>query len=167
MKKIPLTQGYFALIDDDDYQLVNQYRWSINKHINTNYAVTNIILPDGSRKTWFRMHRLIMIPNDDQAIDHIDGNGLNNTRDNLRLCVASQNKANTLKQEKYKNKKTTSKYKGVSWHKRDKKWTAQIGFNRKLIHLGYFDNETEAAMTYNKAARLYFGEFARLNEVKI
>ncbi len=106
------------------------------------------------------MHRkIINVPKDLQT-DHINNNGLDNRKINLRLCTNSQNSQN---RRHYTNK--SSKYKGVSWHKFKKKWRAQIGLNKKRIHLGYFEAEKEAAKIYNKEAKELFGDFAYINSI--
>lgn len=94
-----------------------------------------------------------------QLVDHINHNGLDNRKANLRLATAAQNARN---RQKCKSKKT-SKYKGVCWHKRDKKWTGRILVNSKSIALGYFEDEKEAARAYDRAARKYYGEYAEPN----
>lgn len=93
-----------------------------------------------------------------KVIDHKDGNPSNNTKTNLRGCLS--NKSNLYN---CKPQKGSSKYKGVRWHKQINKWTAQIMYSRKSIYLGSFEDETEAAKAYDKAAKTYFGEFAYLN----
>ena len=98
-------------------------------------------------------------------LDHIDGNPLNNSIDNLREATLSQNQHNRKKSKFYSGKLTTSKYKGVYWHKPNKKWYAQIQINEEQKHLGYFITEIEAAHAYDHAAIEAFGKFARLNEV--
>jgi len=95
-----------------------------------------------------------------ERVDHINGNGLDNRRCNLRLCEHKQNMAN-----QGSRKNTSSKYKGVTFYKRDQKWQAKISPNGKTIHLGYFDSEIEAAKAYNRKAVEVFGEFARLNDL--
>lgn len=103
------------------------------------------------------MHRIIMgIP--DSRIDHRDNNGLNCQKYNLRLATSHENNWNAQKKLG-----TTSKYKGVAWYKQTKKWCSKIHINGENKHLGYFLDETEAAITYNNAAIKYFGEFAKLN----
>ena len=87
-----------------------------------------------------------------------DGDGLNNQKANLRICTRSQNKMNG---KSYKN--SSSKYKGIWWVKKNKKWRVRIRLNNKTIHLGYFKDETEAAKAYDSKAKELFGEFARLN----
>jgi hypothetical protein len=96
-----------------------------------------------------------------KVIDHIDGNPSNNQFENLRCCTSNLNNLYNTKPQK-----GTSEYKGVCYKQKSKKWTAQITVDRISIHLGCFDDEKNAALKYNEAARYYFGEFARINEVK-
>lgn len=150
MRAIPLTKQHVALVDDADFERLSCYRWQalvIGKCV---YAVR-----DGNR---VYMHREIMKPNPAQEVDHINGNGLDNTRDNLRLCVHRQNLCNQRKQSG-----RSSRFKGVCWFKSKRKWTAGIKVNQKRINLGLFKDETEAAMAYDRAAIEHFGEFARTN----
>lgn len=158
MKKILLesrkNRFIFALIDDIDYPLVAGFNWYIKKDRNTSYAVTKF--SDGSR---IKMHQLIC-PTKDLKLkpDHVDGNGLNNQRNNLRLATDEQNQHNRKKVAK-----ASSKYKGVIWSKQTQKWTASIRINKHLVHLGYFESEKEAAESYDRAAKIHFKEFANLN----
>ena len=143
-----------VLVDDKDYNWLNKYTW----HLSHNYAQTNIKNNNGRKlKT---MHRLIMGEPKNMQIDHIDNNSLNNQRKNLRIVSLKQNQMNRISQ-----KNSTSDYKGVSWNPKNKKWVASIGFNRKTYYLGLFNNEKEAAKTYNNKAKELFGEYANLNEV--
>ena len=155
--KIPLTQKQVALINMEDYQLVNQFKWYAHRDWNhgssTFYAKTNI-RKDG-KIIICSMHRLIMNAQKEQKIDHKDMNGLNNCRNNLRFANMSQNRANTRK----KRGNMSSQYKGVFWSKKDKKWIAKI----KGISIGYFINEQEAAFAYDNKAKKIFREFARTN----
>lgn len=153
MKKIPLTKGKFAIVDDDDYEWLSQWKWYAAKGHNTYYAKRHTT-KQGSYTT-IEMHTLIC---DAEQIDHKDGNGLNNQRNNLRPATYSQNAANRTKQIN-----NTSGFKGVYWHKHASKWYARIQVNNKRINLGYFTNKIEAAKSYDKAASIYFGEFAKLN----
>lgn len=107
------------------------------------------------------MHQLILFSPKPLEIDHVDGNGLNNQRMNLRICTHLQN---TMNRKKSKGK--SSVFKGVVWNKEKNNWRARIRVNKKLIHLGYFFIEAEAAKIYNIAAVKYFKEFARLNKVE-
>lgn len=157
MKQISLTQGKFAIVDDQDYDWLNQWKW----YYNNKYAKRKTLGGKTKRKTIY-MHRLIMNALSGLLdIDHKDGNFLNNRRANLRFCNDSQNQRN----KHAKKINALSNYKGVSWHKRNKKWIANLVFNQKLIHIGYFKKEIEAAKAYDKKAKELFGEFARLNDV--
>ena len=113
----------------------------------------------------YKTHRIVyyLETKIDPGLLHIDH--VNGVKDNIKLRVATsqQNGANRKKQNLYKNKSCSSCYKGVSWHKRDQKWCAQIMINQKAKYLGYFDSELEAALAYNNEALKYFGEYAQLN----
>jgi len=152
MKTIPLTQGKVALVDDEDYEFLNQFTWYGAESHGLWYAETKI-----SGKN-VKMHRLL-IP-DAQMVDHEDQNGCNNQRHNLRPCTNSQNLAN-----RGPTVNNTSGYKGVDWFERDQKWRARIMCKGTYSHLGYFDCKIKAAKAYNYAAKCLFGEFAKLNEV--
>jgi len=155
MKKIKLTQNKYALIDNEDYNLIKTYKWYAAISRKKYYAVTNL-----NNKTK-QMHRLIMNLKKDQIIDHINGNGLDNRKSNLRLCSNKENARN-----RGKNINNTSGYKGVTWSKEKNKWNARICFNYKDIYLGDYKNIKDAARAYNEAAIKYHGEFAYLNEIK-
>lgn len=157
MKTILLTQGRVAIVDDEDYDLLMQYSWQVEKR--RLYAVGNTKGSIKERKR-LRMHRLIMDAPADMQVDHINGDGLDNRKCNLRICSNSQNMMNGRKR-----KNGTSKYKGVSYFKRDGRWRAVISNFGKYTHIGYFDTEEEAAMAYNEIARNIFGEFAWLNVI--
>ncbi len=158
MKEIPLTQGEFALVDDDMYEDLIRFKWqcTIRK-----YAATRIRI--NGKRVYLSMHRYVMglKPYDPLQIDHRDRNGLNNQRSNLRISTQSQNNMNKCKAKKEKS----SKFKGVTLNKEDKQWTAYIVKNKKQQHLGYFNTEIEAALAYNKKAQKLFGEFACLNKI--
>lgn len=127
------------------------------------YAKINILHPEGGfkkgkqRTTTIRLHRAILSPPKEKIIDHIDHNGLNNKRSNLRICTVTQNAANRRKG------KGSSIFKGVYWYKRHQMWQARIRHKGKALHLGYFNDEPEAAKAYDKAAKEFWGEFAKLN----
>jgi len=163
---IPLTRGLSALVDAINYEYLNQFNWFAVKGNKTFYAARNIRKTNG-KQTHIYMHILIMGQKDGCIIDHFDGNGLNNRRQNLRYCTYSQNQQNS---QWYKSKpRYSSKYKGVRYHsgkndkQRKKKWDARIMYQRKAIFLGSFVTEREAALAYNDAAYQYFGEFANPN----
>ncbi len=135
MKKIELTQGKFALIDDEDYNQVVQDKWFAHFERGRFYAWR-------SRHTKpIRMHHIILgIPSPGLEIDHIDGNGLNNQKMNLRFVNRSQNNMNRSKKSN-----TSSRYKGVQWNAHKNKWYAELKYNNKRYCLGYFDSEINAA----------------------
>ena len=159
MKKIPLTQGQFALVDDDDFELVSQYKWYAAWSPSTKgfYAITHIHKPDGKRTT-LKMHRLIMNPKPGEDVDHIHHNTLDNRKSELRLCTRSQNMQNT---RKYANNR--SGHKGVRWRNDCQKWRAQIWINGKQIHLGNFIEVNDAIAARAAAVILYHKEFGRIS----
>lgn len=156
MREIILTQGKVALVDDADYEYLNQWKWHAHKRGNTFYAVRKAPRVNGKQSA-IQMHQMI-IGNGIDSIDHRDGNGLNNTRANLRLATHQQNMFN-----KRIHKDNTSGLKGVSWHKPSDKWQAQIGVGGKQKYLGSFATPEEAGRAYDAAALEYHGEFAYLN----
>lgn len=159
MKEIKLTQGKVALVDDEDYEKVNCFKWNAIKDRNTFYAKRNIKVSNGlQRQTTIQMQRLIFGYCGILKIDHRDGNGLNNQKSNLRFATTSQNGMN-----RKPNKCALSKFKGVSFHKRHLKFISSIRINGNSYHLGYFTNEIEAAKAYDVKALELFGEFAYLN----
>jgi hypothetical protein len=152
MKTIQLTQGKVALVDDDMYDYLSQRNWYAEFNVNHYYAACKV-----SRKV-VRMHRIIVNAPEGMVIDHINGNSLDNRRENLRVCTHAQNIHNQKM-----NAKNTSGYKGVVWNKVYKKWYARIKINRKFKHIGVFDDAEEAAHAYDEKAIELFGEFARTN----
>jgi len=156
MKEIVISRGMKVTVDDEDFESLNQHRWYCvpNKHHTNFYAARNVSL-GGKKQKRVWMHRELI--KTDMDVDHIDGNGLNNTRSNLRICSRSQNMGNQIK-----NRNSVSKYKGVC-RKRATSWCAQIQFQNKNNHLGYFQKEEDAAKAYDLAAIRLFGEFAVTN----
>lgn len=159
MKKISLTQNQYAIVDDVDYQWLNAYRWFAHRNRYTFYAERNIQIDGKGQK--LLMHRLILGLGigDCKQTDHIDGNGLNNQRANLRVCSKAENQHNQRPQ-----RNVSSYYKGVTWHRNTNKWQVRIVFNGKHKYLGLFNSEMRAAEVYNRAAKNLFGEYARLNK---
>jgi len=157
MKYLPLSQGKYSIVDDEDYDWLNQWKWYAKHNKTRWYAVRTTQRPC---RINIRMHRLIMSAPQGRDVDHINGNGIDNRRKNLRLCTRSENLAN-----KAKYGKCSSKHKGVWWHKTAKKWAAGIMKNKKAIHLGLFDSEIEAAIAYDNKAKKLYGEYAMLNIV--
>jgi hypothetical protein len=157
-RKIWLTKGMYAMVDQVDYERINKLQWhSMNSHDCTFYAVRRIYI--NGRKKLAVMHREIMQPPADLVVDHADGNGLNNTRKNLRIATPAENSYNRRKHRR----KCSSKYKGVHMDKRTGRWRTIIIHKGKSIHLGMFENEIDAAKAYDKAAKELYGEFAKLN----
>jgi len=157
MKLIPLTQGQFAMVDDDDYDELSKFKWQVytsKRHIM--YAIRTT--PDD--KTVY-MHRSILKITDRYLFtDHRDHNGLNNQKDNLRKATMAENNAN-----RRRFKKGTSIYRGVWFDSYYGVYKVQISENGRKVHLGRFKNEIDAAKAYNEAAIKYHKEFAFLNEV--
>ncbi len=155
MKRISLTQGKFALVDDEDFDRIDQYNWHFDK-----YAMRGVGIPGSKRTKHVRMAQEIL--NTSEIVDHKDGSTLNNQKNNLRIATEIQNLQNRRKTKS----KVTSKYKGVSKHR--EKWRALIYpqnvFGESIkISLGIFVIKEEAAKAYDKAARYHFEEFAALN----
>lgn len=155
MIEILLTQGQVALIDNCDYELVSGYRWCAHRGCLTFYAITNILLTDGKRASLL-MHRLILSAPPHLETDHIDHDGLNNQRINLRLCTCSQNHMNGRAR-----RGRSSPFKGVRLFGR--KWLAEIGHGGKSTCLGLHNTPEEAALAYDAKARELFGEFSCTN----
>ena len=156
MKQIPLTQGKFALVDDEGYKRLSEYSWHAQKQPNAYYACRDIGSPPNRIR--LKMHRVIMCAKKGEDVDHRDCNGLNNQKYNLRRCTRSQNIRYSRKR-----KGCTSIFKGVHWHVGADKWQAKIFVDGKAISLGLYFDEVEAAKAYDEAAMKYFGKFARLN----
>ncbi len=162
-RTIPLTRGYVAIVDDEDYEWLSQFSWRVWIGPNNKYAVRSEYTRGagrGSKIGYFRMHREILGLSGDDAseVDHVNGDGLDNRRANLRVCSRSQNMTNVRKAPG-----KSSRYKGVSWHKGIGKWTAQIQVGGKLRYLGAFVSEEDAARAYDEAAVGAWGERARPN----
>lgn len=160
MKEIPLTRGKIALVDDEDYERLSEWKWSYN---GTGYAVrSEHYYRDGKRRTrTILMHREIIKTPDGMETDHINGDRLDNRKCNIRPCDRKQNVWNNGSQL---NK--TSQYKGVSYHKGYKKWLAQIGKNGIHYFIGWYKTELEAAYYFDVKSLELYGEFARINGIK-
>lgn len=158
VRYIPLTKGKFALVDSADFEWLGQYKWSarLGARKGKFYAQRNIMLGNRQQRT-VQMHRVILGVDDPSVeVDHINGDGLVNTRENLRVATHSQNQQN-----QGPSRVNKSGFKGV-WQ-RGNRWYAQIRANHKTHHLGGFSTPEEAARAYDKAARELHGEFAFLN----
>lgn len=154
MKEILLTQEKVALVDDEDFEYLSKFVWYAMKNGNTFYAVRNSKCTNGKRTT-ICMHCEIM---GSIGIDHIDHDGINNQKLNLRVCTHSNNLMN---RRKWGN--TSSKFKGVNFDKRSGKWRVQIMANWKRTCIGYFTSEDDAARAFDAKAKELHGEFAYLN----
>lgn len=156
VREIPLTQGKVAIVDESDYSVVSQHKWYADGPFGTYgtyYAVTKV-----KRHTKVYLHRLILGAHPHWNVDHINCDGLDNRRCNLRPCSQSENIQNARK-----HRDSLSAYKGVSRDWESRRWRAVIKKNGRSFHLGRFVKEEEAARAYDEAALRLFGEFARLN----
>lgn len=161
MKLISITGNKFAKIDDQDFEKVNRYKW----YYSSKQGVVTQVHISGSnwrgrtqKKKHVLMHRFLLDVPKYLEVDHKNGNKLDNRRRNIRICTHAENMRN-LKLRK----DNTSGYKGVGWN--FSKWQARIWFNNKKISLGQFEKKEDAAKAYNEAAKKYFGEYARLNDI--
>lgn len=159
MKKISLTQGKFAIVDDLDFEWLSNFKWRLAKSGRTFYAIRWSPRNNGKRHL-VQMHREILGLShaDKRLADHINGNGLCNLRSNLRSCNKLENCFN-----RRSNIASSSIFKGVRWDQRAHKWRVAIKHSGKIHNLGFFSNEIEAAKIYDKQAIIYFGQFARPN----
>lgn len=156
---ISLTQGKFALISEEDFDLVHPYRWHViqgQRKSGTPYKTYAARKHEG--KTRY-MHHEILPKQRGRKVDHINGDTLDNRRENLRYVTSRQSCMNTFKTC---NKKT-SRYKGVHWSKAWGRWRAQIMFEGRTKMLGGFESEQQAAKAYDLEASKLFGVFAKLN----
>jgi len=156
MKEIKLTRGKVTIVDNEDFDYLNQFKWKAQKATHSWYA-NRVEYINGKQRILY-MHRVIICANKGQIVDHIDMEGLNNQKHNLRICSVSQNAMNRkpllLK---------SSKYLGVCRYKN--KWRAGLKHEGKQHHLGDYDSEIDAAIAYNSGAKRIHGDFARLNQI--
>lgn len=153
------NSNFILLIDPEYLHLIKEYYWRAASRDNCTYAET---FTTGKNRKKIRIHNLILPPTDSTFVDHINCNGLDNRAKNLRLCTRSQNSMNTRPR-----KNTFSKYKGVTYSCcPTKPYRSRIQLDGKMISLGLFYTQKEAAISYNQAALKYFGEFARLNVIE-
>lgn len=147
-KKIPLPNEQFAIVDDDDYQRISQYKWHVmsNRNNSQAYAVTKI-----------RMHRMIIDAPIGVMVDHINGDTLDNRKCNLRVCTNSQNQQNTS------SRGGSSRYKGVSFRIKSGKWIAAFQYNGIRHYCGMWDSEEDAARAVDKKRGEVCGDFASKN----
>lgn len=159
-KEIKLTQGRVALVDDDDYEYLSQWKWFLSSSNSRAYAVRKSRIQEVELEPHSHvfMHKILLKCPNNAVVDHKDGNKLNNQKHNLRICTHKQNARNSTKPISNK-----SGYKGVFYYESRNKYHSRIKVNGRSIHLGYFTDATLAARAYDNAAKKYFGDFARLN----
>jgi len=156
--KIPLTKSQFAKVDPEDYIWLSQFRWFCQVGAGRCYAARNTPATSGVRQKQIMMHRVLADTPAHLVCDHINHDGLDNRKQNLRNCTRQQNNFNTRPRAN-----GTSRFKGVYWYKRTRKYNAVIHKSGKRKSLGFFTSEIEAAKAYDIAAKEYYGEFANLN----
>lgn len=157
MKYIPLTQAKKAKVSEADFDMLNRFKWAYDSH--NHCAVRGIWNKEAKKTVVVSMHRFLMETPKGMDTDHINGDRLDNRRENLRICTHSENQRNM---QKHKDNK--SGYKGVSWDTRSKKWVSRIKAENGVYRfLGFFRNKLDAAKAYDNAAIKHHGVFAKLN----
>ncbi|MFH1370332.1 MAG: AP2 domain-containing protein [Planctomycetota bacterium] len=159
IRLIPLTKGKFAIVDPADFLWLNKFNWHVIENNGYFYACRRASLGEFRPCRSVFMNREILNAPPGLLVDHRNHDTLDNRRSNLRLATYAENGYNRRKVKKSKS----SKYKGVSFRKHRNRWRACICTNGRVIQLGEFKSETDAAKAYDKAARKYFGEFACTN----
>ncbi|MHC4604433.1 MAG: AP2 domain-containing protein [Planctomycetota bacterium] len=155
-----MTQPKYTKVDPADYQRLKGYKWSASKKAGKCfYARRRASKGKGKKEALIYMHQMVLKVPDGMVADHINHDSMDNRSANLRAATFSQNMCHRRKRSDAK----TSKYKGVSWKKMNRKWVARIAFEKKEFHLGYFQNGIDAAKAYDRAALKYHAEFACLN----
>lgn len=159
-RHIPLTRGKWALVDAEDYERVSAFNWQLAIRHGRCYATRGLKV--NGKWTSQYMHRLILgITQPSIQVDHLNHDGLDNRKQNLRACTNQENQTNSRKRRPHG--RASSQFKGVCWDKTLGKWKAEIKRDYKHRHIGYFLDEKEAARAYDAAAKQYHGTFAYLN----
>jgi len=163
VKEIVLPKGYTAKVDDEDFEWLSASRWRAHvcggRYARKVYVVRSFT-EDGISQSQ-SMHRLILGLSGDRFADHVDGDGLNNQRTNLRTCTRQQNQRNRKREIACNGQRCASEFKGVTF---ERGWRARIAFGGgERRYLGRYQTECAAALAYDEAARTLFGEFAALN----
>lgn len=148
MKEIKLTQGKMAIVDDDIWDFLSQYKWCAVRFRDTYYAVKNVWFGNKKSRSAYLHHVIVGRPINGFKVDHINGNSLDNRRQNLRIVT---NRENIINSRRFREGRTSSRYPGVSWHKTEKTWRASIQINGRQVHLGHYQNELDAANAYKAA----------------
>ena len=160
---IHINQELYAIVDDEDYELVSRFKWYPRHTSRIIYAqcvmsMGTLTNPNKQVFCYMLLHRLIMRPSKDEEIDHRNHNGLDCRRANMRICNHQQNSFN-----RRSSTKKESSYKGVFYDKRNNNWRVKIKYHRQQIDLGRYSSEYEAALVYDRKAQELFGEYAFLN----
>jgi hypothetical protein len=169
LKTLPLSGSFVAIVDDEDFDRLNKWKWTLMKAQGGLYYAVRQETVDYLTVRMISLHREIMGNPKGYEVEHANNNGLDCRRSNLRLATRSQNMANRRKPKRNRQRKVpSSRYKGVTWDKRLKEWRAQIGFQKRVYHLGNFgDDELLASVVYDFAAIVFFGEFAKPNHPEL
>lgn len=154
----PKYGEFIVLYDDEDHGKILKHTWGISKYGNNFYAKT--MIGEKNKQKILYLHRFILNAKYGDIIDHKDNNTLNNKKSNIRFCSHQNNMMNRKPE-----KNSSSKFKGIYYNKNSNLWHSQIYKNFKKIHLGYFENEIDAALAYNGAAKYLFGKYAYLNKI--
>lgn len=156
-----LTQNRIALVDDEDYDRIAELKWHAHNMHNSGIFYAGHFFKINGKYKYAHMHTFILNRIGIKTIIyHKDGNGLNNQKENLRICSSSDNSKN-----KRQSITSKSKYKGVYLIRKSGMYRARIQVDGKRLHLGCFVNQIDACIAYNNAALKYFGEFALINEI--
>ncbi|HKN85646.1 MAG TPA: AP2 domain-containing protein [Nitrospiraceae bacterium] len=153
---IPISKGKYTIVDTEDFPLISSYSWQAKNNRGRGYYARTKVQINGD-KLGITLHQMLF----KELVDHKDLDGLNNRRNNLRPCTHAQNQRNRPK----RRGTHSSKFKGVYWNKREKKWVACMSVNDRTLYLGIFTDEVDAAKAYNQAAIRHSGEFAWLNPI--
>jgi len=156
MKQIALSRGLVAVVDDDDFDALAVFKWHAGEPTDGYFYAVRWSRREDGTKEYLAMHRTIMRPAGKLVVDHIDGDGLNNQKHNLRIVSISQNSWNSRKRTAGG---ITSTKKGVSWHINNRCWQAYITVNHRNIHLGSFKIEADAIAARETAENSYYGEY--------
>lgn len=158
MREIPLTQGKIAIVDDEDYERLSSHKWFVWVARGVSYAGRHVYIKDADGKLKQQsilMHRVVADANGVGVVDHVNGDGLDNRRHNLRICTQQQNTANN------RRARGKSGFRGVYGHRN--RWEAKISHNRRMFHIGSFGSPEDAAIARDAVAKRINGKFAVLN----